>query len=258
MLYQKKGFPEESELVLCTVTKIQYHSVFVKLDEYEHTGMIHISEISPGRIRNIRDYVKEGKKIVCKVLRVDPKKRQIDLSLRRVSDGQRREKVNRIKQQQLAEKIVEFIAKKHGKDVKKLYDEIFELVKKDYEILYDFFEDYTLGNVKLEKGVPKSLVKEFEEIIKQRIKPKKISIGGTLEIKSYRADGVEFIKKVLGEEIKKHDNISVKYVGAGKYDVSVSGDDYKKAETVLKEFIGNIEKEFKSNNGTAEFVRKEK
>ena len=58
MLYQKKGLPEESELVICTVTKIQYHSVFVKLDEFNHSGMIHISEISPGRIRNIGDYVK--------------------------------------------------------------------------------------------------------------------------------------------------------------------------------------------------------
>ena len=68
MLYKKQGYPEEEELVLCTVTNVQHHSVFVNIDEYNLSGMIHISEVSPGRIRNIRDYVKEGKVIVCKVL----------------------------------------------------------------------------------------------------------------------------------------------------------------------------------------------
>jgi len=65
MLLKKEGFPERDEFVLCTVTNIQFHSVFVDLDEYVKPGMIHISEISPGRIRNIRDFVKEGKKVVA-------------------------------------------------------------------------------------------------------------------------------------------------------------------------------------------------
>ena len=64
MLLKKEGFPEEDELVMCTITKVQFHSVFAQLDEYDKGGMIHISEVSPGRIRNIRDFVKEGKKVV--------------------------------------------------------------------------------------------------------------------------------------------------------------------------------------------------
>ena len=43
---EKKGFPEEGELLLCTVTKIFGHSVFVNIDECNRSGMIHISEIS--------------------------------------------------------------------------------------------------------------------------------------------------------------------------------------------------------------------
>ena len=35
MLLKKKGFPEEDELVMCTVTKVQFHSVFCNLDEYD-------------------------------------------------------------------------------------------------------------------------------------------------------------------------------------------------------------------------------
>ena len=96
MYYRKEGMPEESELVMSTVTKIQYNAIFVNLDEYDKTGMIHISEISPGRIRNIRDFVREGKKIVCVVLRVNQERGYIDLSLRRVGEGQRRKKSRRL------------------------------------------------------------------------------------------------------------------------------------------------------------------
>ena len=110
MLLKKEDFPEEDELVMCTVTKVQFHSVFVRLDEYDKSGMIHISEVSPGRIRNIRDFVKESKKIVCKVLGITKEKGHIDLSLRRVTETQKRNKVDEIKQQQKAEKILEFVS----------------------------------------------------------------------------------------------------------------------------------------------------
>ena len=72
---------EEGEIVLCTVDKIIGTTVFVKI-EGNGEGTITTSEIAPGRIRNLRDYVSPGRKIVCKVLRVDVNK--ISLSLRRV------------------------------------------------------------------------------------------------------------------------------------------------------------------------------
>ena len=107
MLLKKQGFPEESELDLCTVTSVQYHSVFVDIDEYGKSGLIHISEVSPGRIRNIRDFVREGKKVVCKVLRINEEKGYIDLSLRRVNESEKRRKINEIKKEQTAEKVIE-------------------------------------------------------------------------------------------------------------------------------------------------------
>ena len=63
------------------------------LDEFDKGGMIHISDVSPGRIRNIRDFVKEDKIVVCQVLRVSRERGYIDLSLRRVNDNQKRKKL---------------------------------------------------------------------------------------------------------------------------------------------------------------------
>src|SRR3989339_1873960 len=98
MLHHKKGYPEEEEIVFCKVTKIFPNSVFVEILEYGEQGLVHISEIAPGRIRNLRDYVSEGRQIVCKVLRIDRQRGHIDLSLRRVNSTQRGEKLEQIKQ----------------------------------------------------------------------------------------------------------------------------------------------------------------
>ena len=86
MFYKKSGMPEVGDIVMCTVKKVLFHSVFVELDEYHNKeGMMHISEIAPGRIRNIRDYVKEDKKIICKVLKIHTDKNHIELSLKIIS-----------------------------------------------------------------------------------------------------------------------------------------------------------------------------
>ncbi|MBD3259227.1 S1 RNA-binding domain-containing protein, partial [Candidatus Woesearchaeota archaeon] len=138
--------PEVSEIVLCTVTKIHHTSVFVTLDEYSNkSGMMHISEISPGRIRTIGDYVKEGKKIICKVLRVDKDRGHIDLSLRRVNEGKRREKNDQLKREQKAEKTVDFVAEQLKLKPRELYYKMRPVVFKDYNFFHECFEDIVAG-----------------------------------------------------------------------------------------------------------------
>src|SRR3989344_570630 len=124
MFYKKKGKPEVGDTVICTVNKILYHSVFVSIDDYENLeGMIHISEIAPGRIRNLRDYVVEGKKIVCSVLNINPQG-NIDLSLRRVNTAQMVNKLKDYKQEEKAEKLLEQIGKEFKMNISKVYDVI--------------------------------------------------------------------------------------------------------------------------------------
>ncbi len=86
-------YPEEGDLVVGTVTSIRNFGAFVTLDEYaSREAFIHLSEVATGWVKYIRDHIREGQKIVARVLRVDPAKSQIDLSLKRINDHQRREK----------------------------------------------------------------------------------------------------------------------------------------------------------------------
>ena len=53
---------EVGDIVLCTVDRVIGINVFVKIED-NGEGCIVMSEIAPGRIRNIRDYVVPKKKI---------------------------------------------------------------------------------------------------------------------------------------------------------------------------------------------------
>ncbi len=254
MLLKKKGFPEISELVMCTVTSVQHHSVFCKLDEYDFTGMIHISEVSPGRIRNIRDFVKEGKVIVCKVLSVNREKGHIDLSLRRVTDSQQRGKINELKQQQKAEKIVEFVAQKLKIKPEEAFNSISSNILKHYASLFACFNDVVEGKVNLEKfGIPKNIAEELDSVIKQRLKPAEVEIKGVLHIRSYASDGVEVVKASLKKAVAE--GVELKYIGAGKYSIVVKAPDYKKAEAKIASSAKAAIAHIISKQGIGEFVK---
>lgn len=259
MLLQKKGFPEEDELVMCTITKVQFHSVFANLDEYEKSGMIHISEVSPGRIRNIRDFVKEGKKVVCKVLRINKDKGHIDLSLRRVTETQRRGKIDEIKQEQKAEKILEFVAKDLKLDVKNLFEELSENISKKYTSLYEFFQQIVADNNAIkDANIDAKIAKNLEEVVKSRIKAAIVKVEGKLKLTSYASNGVDIVKEALkkAEESAK-ENVSIKYLGAGSYNVVVNASNYKEAEKILKDASEKTLDYVKRNEGQGEFLRVE-
>ena len=251
--------PEEGEIVMCTITKIHYHSVFAKLDEYENKqGLIHISEISPGRIRNISDYVQEGKKVVCKVLKVNFQKGHIDLSLRRVSNIQKRNKVEEIKQEQKSEKIIEYVAKHNEMSVKELNSIVAPKLLTKYPTLHSAFEDVSFGTATLEDlGLDKKWAEPLTDLIKQRIKPPVVMISGEVTFISYSGQGVNVTKSVLTEANEMYEDVKIRYSGGGRYSISVTKNEYKEAEQELKDVVEFIEAKAKENKCHYDYIRKE-
>ena len=103
----KKEYPEEGELIVGTVVKVQNFGAFVALDEYPRKeGFIHIAEIATGWVKRIRNHIKEKQKVVCKVMHIDRAKDHVDLSLKRVNEHQKRDKIQLWKNSQKAEKLL--------------------------------------------------------------------------------------------------------------------------------------------------------
>ncbi len=73
------------QLVEGTVTRLANFGAFALIND-ELEGLIHISELSTGRINHPQEVVREGEKHVMRVIRIDAKRRRMGLSLKRVAD----------------------------------------------------------------------------------------------------------------------------------------------------------------------------
>lgn len=235
----KEKIPKEGEIVLCTVKKIIGTSVFCNLEHYNTEAVIPFSEVSPGRIRNIRNYVVPNKIIVCKILRVDPKTKYIDLSLRRVDFKSKKDLLAKFKKEKSFLSILKVILKNKS-------NEIVEKIKSKYHTIYDFFEKF-VGDPKEGKkvGLNDKEIKEIIKLIKERIKEKRYKLSVELELKCNDEDALEKIKK-LASSIP--DKISFIYESAPKYSLSIIGKDYKKLEKFFKLELEKLEKNAKKLN----------
>jgi len=82
---------KEKDIIKATVTGVQKYGVFVNIDD-EYDGLIHISEISYGYVKNVNDYVKVGDKIYAEVVSINDDNNQLKLSIKDIDykkDGTR-------------------------------------------------------------------------------------------------------------------------------------------------------------------------
>jgi translation initiation factor 2 alpha subunit (eIF-2alpha) len=221
---------EEGDIVLCTVERIIGTIVFVKIDNMNLEGNIVLSEIAPGRIRNLRDYVVPKKKIVCKVIRM--KEGQINLSLRRVTQKEQKEVLEKFKQEKSYFNIFKTVLKEKT-------EKIIEEIKKE-KTLYEFIEEIKEDPEKLKKLIGKTEAEKIIGILNSQ-KSKKAIIKKTFELTSAQPDGIIQIKKILSS-IK---NAEIKYISAGKYSIKTEAENIKKTDNILKEILLKIETDTK-------------
>jgi len=259
VIIKRDGYPAPGEIVIGTVTRVLDFGAFVSLDEYEDKeGMVHISEVAPGWIKDIRDHVKRGQKVVCKVLSVNPERGHIDLSIKDVTERQKKEKLQQWKSELRAFKWLEIAGKKVGLN----QDEIIKVGKKlieEYDTVYEAFEEAAFeGYEVLIPIVGEELAKVIGEIAREHIKPPKVKVRGYFELRSFASDGVERIKKALMEAYKVAKDgvkVSIEYVGAPKYRIVIEAEDYKIAEKALKDAVDSVLNTIKKLGGQGKFVR---
>ena len=227
----KKEFPDEEEIVFCTVDKILGTSIFVKLDDYEDKeAVIHISEIAPGRIRNIRDYVVPNKKIACKVLAVDAASGKIDLSLRRVTAKEKKDLFEEHKKEKDSAAVLKIWAEQAQLN----FQEITEKILAKFEKLSLFLQDIKEDPEKLKQlSINKKQEEILLQLIKERVKSKKIELKKKISLSSKAENGIVLIKNLL----KLTKPAKVTYLSSPFYLLEIEAGDYKEANRLLEEKI---------------------
>ena len=77
---------EVGQLVLGTVTQLANFGAFARIEDGIE-GLIHVSELSEQRIGHPRQVVSEGQDLILRIIRIDPARRRMGLSLRRALEA---------------------------------------------------------------------------------------------------------------------------------------------------------------------------
>ena len=73
---------KKNDVIKAKVTGVQKYGAFVNSEDNNYDGLIHISEISYGYVKNVNDYLKIGDSIYAEVVEVSDKDNQLKLSIK--------------------------------------------------------------------------------------------------------------------------------------------------------------------------------
>lgn len=230
--------PEENELVIARVKKILDYGAFCELTEYGVDGFLHLSEVAPRWIKNIYEFISEGQRLILKVIRVDRAKGQVDVSLKRVNEEERRKKLEAYNKEVRARKIIQVAV-----DQAKVKADV-KIIEKDAEKKYGSLDNFLVGILDSGKkafdgiSFPEKAQAAIIEIVKKSVKKPVAIAKAVFTLKVYESDGVELIRRVLTGAEKFGE---IKYLGAPKYSITVVDADFKKANKKIQEAMQSIE-----------------
>jgi translation initiation factor 2 subunit 1 len=257
---KKQEWPEIGDLVIGTVETVTDYGAYIKLDEYDKKGLLHVSEISSSWIRNIRDFVREGQKVVLKVLRIDTEKAHIDLSLRRVTRREKIEKIMFWKRERKAETLLRNVAEKTGLSVAEVYEKAGALIEKEYG-LYEGFEKAVKENTEVltKIGVPEEIAVVIVEVARERIHVPLVKVKGVVELRCMKPNGVKIIKEAFlnAKKAEKLRDAKLRFyvVAVPRYAIEVMAENYKRAEDVLQKVSETIVSNVTKAGGQGSFRR---
>jgi translation initiation factor 2 subunit 1 len=265
VVLKKHELPAENDLVMCTITKVFAHGAFAKLDEYPgKDGFIHISEVASTWIKNIRDFVKEGQKTVAKVLSVDRAKGHIDLSVRRVSEAQRKNKIQEWKRAQKSDKLLEIAATEINKTLDQAYKEAGFALEEKYGDIYTGLEELTISGKSAIKdlNISSEWAEHLIKVANENITLPTVNITGYLDLKCHLPNGIDVIKEALifardsdyGEGIR----VETRFIKSPRFSVNVTAPEYKEAEETLKLCADRAINRIKELGGEGTFNREQK
>ncbi|MFB6193095.1 MAG: S1 RNA-binding domain-containing protein [Candidatus Nanohaloarchaea archaeon] len=243
-----KDKPDEGDFVVITLTDVDKNSAYADLDEYEDlTGLIHISEVSRSWIQDIRKELSEGEKTVAQVVDTDD---NITLSLKRVNDNQKRETMARWKKEQKAEKFIEELSEKIGRDKEELFEEVVFPMQREFGSSFHGFEIAEAREEELQELFDDEMVEAIQEVARENINLKQEKLEGELELAFDQSDGAERLKESLSEV---EEGVEVKYVSAPTYSITAWGRTQELAKKRMDESVKTIREKVEELDGSFDF-----
>ena len=256
MTETSEDWPDEGDLVVCSVKSVKENGAYLDLDGYPgREGFVFIGEIATGWVRNIRAHVREGQRIVAKVIGIKRDRDSITLSIKSVSEERRRGALQSWKNEQRATQIMKVAADRINWKKEDL-STISEEMKEAFGSLYGALEECAINESALEDaGFEGKWMAIVTELAIENIVPPFVEIRGQFEIKVWGQEGVEAIKLALKAAEKCADGLeevilTCHYDGAPNYRVDFKAPDYPSAESIWEDAQEAAKKQIETVEGS--------
>jgi translation initiation factor 2 subunit 1 len=249
--------PEEGELVVVTVKTVKQNGVYVNFDEFPGIeGFIFIGEIASGWVKNIKSFVRDGQRLICKVMRTRKDGSSLELSLKSVSEERRRERLQEWKNEQRSNQLFKILAEKVGWD-EATKDKFSEDLVNSFGTLYSSFEEAATNQTSLiDAGFEGEWLKTFIQIAVENIIPPFVEIRGIFKLSINIPNGITVIRDALmaAESFTSTEEeiiVSCYYNGAPEYRIELKAPDFKTAEDLWNEISSSTVNHVIDNGGEA-------
>jgi translation initiation factor 2 subunit 1 len=230
---QQERQPRMSELVIAQVSKITNFGAYCKLLEYNNMEVfLPIREISSGWIKNIRMFVHEGQKLVCRVTIFDKEKGTIDISLKKVTQKEAKEKMGAHNLEKRLEALFNQMAKSAKNDEART--KLIQTILSEFGT-YSRFAQAAINNTeefkksKITKPLKDLVIKTLEANMKKR----DVEVSYILKLTTMNTrTGASDLRAIFTEMEKTGTDVT--YISAPKYRLYATGKDYIEAENKIK------------------------
>ncbi len=230
MIIQKE-LPGVSEFVIIRITKIMPHGAYCRLIEYNSDAYLPISEVSSGWIKNIHEFIKEGQQDVAKVIFVDAEKKSVDISLKKATGKNKKDKSTEYSLEKRAEGIFNKALEASGAQARK--QEIIGDVAKKESTYNDLINDIFEGKDPLSGFKDTAFKDSLYLLVSKAIKPKIYTVAYNVELTTTDTKaGISAIKEAFSKV--EGAGIEVQYLGAPRYRLVATDSSYPKAEDRIK------------------------
>lgn len=256
---EPQNVPKVGELVIASVAKISKFGAYCKLPEYNDLEVfLPVREVSSGWIKNIREHIHEGQKLVCTVTFYDKQKGTIDVSLKRVSPSNSKEKIRTYNLEKRLAALFSQSIKMAKEQPNK--EELIKTAFSEFNTYTNLVQNATNNTKEFNQSkLPKKLKEAIIKVLESNKKQKKYIVAYTATIYTYNTlSGASELKAIMSSI--KNLGVDIKYVGAPKYRLLAEGEDYTAAEGKIRKVEELIKQKLKKGvfEIEKEKLRKEK
>ena len=180
--------------------------------------------------------MREGQRVVAKVVTIKRDRERVDLSIKAVSAERKKDTLQKWKNQQRASQIMRVAAQRVNWDEEKTEAISEEMIEK-FGSLYGALEECAISETALsDSGFTGKWMKVVTELAVENIVPPFVEIRGIFDIEVWGSEGVGAIREALyAAELVVEDEeevtLTCHYDGAPHYRVDIRAPDYSLAES---------------------------